>query len=158
MATTETKDQNAGIQLAVNAQYIKDFSFESPNAPGIFAPTQSMPEINMGVNVHTRGAGENMYEVLLALKLEAKLDGKVAFIGELTYGGVFSVPSMAEDQLKLVLLIECPRILFPFARQILMTAVREGGFPQVMISPIDFASLYMANKDNVGTLTSAGAA
>ncbi len=148
----------AGLQIGVSAQYIKDLSFESPNVPQIFAPTQAAPEINMGVNVHTRGMGPNAYEVLLALKLETKLEGKTAFIAELTYGGVFMLPAMPEEQIKMLLLIECPRILFPFARQVLMNAVREGGFPHVMISPVDFGALYMANKDNVGTLVTAGAA
>lgn len=148
----------AGMQIGVSAQYIKDLSFESPNAPQVFAPTQTAPVINMGVNVHTRGVAEGAYEVLLALKLEAKIEDKTAFIAELSYGGVFTFPAMPEPQLKMFLLIECPRILFPFARQVLMNTVREGGFPHVMISPIDFAALYMANKNNVGTQTTAGAA
>jgi preprotein translocase subunit SecB len=145
-------------QIGVNAQYIKDFSFESPNAPQIFAPNQSPPELNMGVNVRTRPMGEHQHEVLLMLKLEAKLSGKTAFIAELTYGGIFSLPQLPEDQVKLLLLIECPRLLFPFARAIMADAVRDGGFPQILITPIDFAMLYQANMNNVGTMTAAGAA
>ncbi len=157
-AKTENSPQPSALQVGVGAQYIKDFSFESPNAPQIFAPTQSSPEINMGVNVNTRAVGDGAYEVVLILKLEAKIDGKSAFIAELSYGGVFMLPGMPEQQLRAFLLVECPRILFPFARQVLMNAVREGGFPHVMISPIDFGALYMANKDNIGTLMTAGAA
>ena len=160
---TDTSSNNPGataqgIQIGVGAQYIKDFSFESPNAPHIFAPTQSSPNIQLGVNVHTRPSGENAYEVLLALKLEAKLEEKTAFIAELSYGGVFVIPPMPEEQLKMFLLIECPRILFPFARSILASAVREGGFPQVMINPIDFAALYMSNKNSIGAIPVAGVA
>src|SRR5580698_6732261 len=103
------------MQIGVNAQYIKDLSFESPNAPQIFAPTQTPPELTMGVNVRTRPMAENTHEVLLMLRLEAKLVGKTAFIAELTYGGVFTLPAAPEEQLKLLLLIECPRLLFPFA-------------------------------------------
>ena len=97
-------------------------------------------------------------EVLLMLRLETKITGKSAFIAELTYGGVFMLPPLAEEQLKMLLLIDCPRLLFPFARAIMADAVRDGGFPQILIAPIDFAALYHANKNNVGTMTAAGAA
>lgn len=150
--------KQAPIQIGVSVQYIKDFSFECPNVPQIFAPTQNPPDIDMGVNVHTRPLADKTYEVLLMLKMEVRFDGKAAFIAELAYGGVFTLPAMPEDQLKLVLLIECPRILFPFARSVMANAVRDGGFPQILINPIDFAALYQANKDSLGTLTTAGAA
>ncbi|MGE3623608.1 MAG: protein-export chaperone SecB [Bdellovibrionales bacterium] len=146
------------MQIGVNAQYIKDFSFESPNAPQIFAPSEVAPELNMGVNLRTRPLGETAHEVLLMLRLEARLGDKTAFIAELTYGGVFALPKLPEEQLKLVLLIECPRLLFPFARGVIANAIREGGFPQVLITPIDFAALYNANRNSVGTMTAAGAA
>lgn len=156
--TPDAAALNSAMQIGIGAQYIKDFSFESPHAPQIFAPTQSQPDINLGVNINTRSIGENTYEVVLLLKLETKVDGKSAFIAELSYGGVFMIPKMAEEPLRAFLLVECPRILFPFARQILMTAVRDGGFPHVMISPIDFAALFQANKDNIGTQMAAGVA
>jgi preprotein translocase subunit SecB len=145
-------------QISISAQYVKDFSFESPNAPQIFAPQQSPPELNMGVNVRTRPLADHAHEVLLMLRLEAKLGGKTAFIAELAYGGVFMLPAVPEEQLKLLLLIECPRLLFPFARAILAEAVRDGGFPQILITPIDFTALYQANRNNIGTMTAAGAA
>jgi preprotein translocase subunit SecB len=157
-STPAPAQPSAGTPVTVAAQYVKDFSFESPNAPQIFTPTQIAPEITMGVNVHTRNMQGSNYEVLLALKLEAKLEGKTGFIAELVYGGVFVLPTMPEDQLRLFLLVEAPRLLFPFARGILANAVREGGFPHVMINPIDFMGLYLANKNNVGTMTAAGAA
>lgn len=135
------------LNVVVSAQYIKDFSFESPNAPQIFAPTTTPPEMQMGVNILTRTLAENTYEVVLANKMEARLEGKTAFIVELAYAGVFTLPTMPEAQLKMFLLIECPRILFPFARNIMMTTIRDGGFPQVMISPIDFAELYAKNQE-----------
>jgi len=155
---TETPAAPAPIQIGVSAQYIKDFSFESPGAPQIFAAPQAQPEMNMGVNLHTRPLAENTHEVLLALKLEARLAGKTAFIAELSYGGVFVLPPLPEEHLKPFLLIECPRLLFPFARSILSNAVREGGFPQILINPIDFGALYQANKNHVGMLPPAGAA
>lgn len=160
MATETTPDasQPAGMPVTINAQYIKDFSFENPNAPQIFAPAQSAPEISMGVNIHTRSLGQSAYEVLLALKIDAKIQGKMAFISELVYGGVFTLPELGEEQLRMFLLIEAPRLLFPFARSILTTAVRDGGFPQIMISPVDFYSLYLANKDKVGAMPTLGVA
>jgi len=146
------------MPVTVTVQYIKDFSFESPNAPQIFAPTDKPPQLSMGVNIHTRVLAENNHEVLLALKLEAKLDGKTAFIAELIYGGVFVLPAMPEESMRFFLLVEAPRLLFPFARGILSGAVRDGGFPHVMINPIDFMGLYIANKNNVGAMPAAGAA
>ena len=156
--TAAPASPSAGMPVTVSGQYIKDFSFENPNAPQIFAPAQAAPEISMGVNIHTRAVGPNAYEVLLAMKIDAKLVDKVAFISDLVYGGVFNVPPMPEEQLRLFLLIEAPRLLFPFARGIMTNAIREGGFHQVMIGPIDFYSLYLANKDKVGSMPAAGAA
>ncbi len=148
--------QQIPMQIGVTAQYIKDLSFESPGAPQIFA-VQTQPELNLGVNIRTRPLNGS-HEVMLMLKLEAKTDGKPAFIAELSYGGVFVLPQVPEEQLKMMLLIECPRILFPFARSILIGTIREGGFPQILLSPIDFGALYQANKDNVGAMIAAGAA
>lgn len=158
MTETNPPAPPAEAAIGVGAQYIKDFSFESPHAPHIFAPTQAQPRMNMNVNIHTRSLGERNFEVVLALKIETSLEGKTAFIAELAYGGVFVLPALTEDQIKILLLVECPRILFPFARQILMGAVRDGGFPHVMIAPIDFGALYLANKNNVGAMPAAGAA
>jgi preprotein translocase subunit SecB len=158
MTTSPPAPPATGLQIAVNAQYIKDFSFENPNAPQIFAPMAKPPEIQMNVNVQTRGLAENNFEVMLTLKLEAKAEGKVAFIAELAYGGVFTVPAMPEEHLKLFLLVEAPRILFPFARTAMTNTIRDGGFPYVMIQPVDFMALYVANKGNVGTMPTAGAA
>jgi preprotein translocase subunit SecB len=157
-ASAPSTAPDAGMPVTITAQYIKDFSFENPNAPAIFAATNAAPEIGMGVNVQTRGVAENTYEVLLALKLEAKLETKTAFIAELVYGGVFVLPKLQEEHLRLFLLVEAPRMLFPFARATLSLAIRDGGFPHVMINPIDFMSLYLANKDNVGSMPAAGAA
>lgn len=159
---TTDKNQAApsgnAVPVTISAQYVKDFSFENPNAPQIFAPVQAEPEIAMNVNIQTRTVNANAYEVLLSLKIDAKLQGKAAFISELVYGGIFNLPQMPEEQLKLFLLVEAPRLLFPYARTILTNSIRDGGFPQIMINPIDFYSLYLANQGQVGTMTAAGAA
>ena len=130
--------------MTINLQYVKDFSFENPNAPQIFAPTAKPPVLNLGVNVQTHPLGENAFEVVLMLRLEAKLEDRVAFIAELAYGSVVTVPAMPEEQLKVVLLVEAPRYLFPFARAIVSEAVRDAGFPPIMLNPVDFVALYQS--------------
>ena len=142
-------EQAEPVQITVNVQYVKDFSFESPHAPHIFGPSTAAPTINMGVNAQTRNLAPNTYEVLLMLKMEASLENKTAFIAELSYGGVFSIPNMPEDQLKMFLLVEGPRLLFPFARSIIANAVRDGGFPQMLINPIDFLTLYQTSSSQI---------
>jgi preprotein translocase subunit SecB len=132
------------VQVTVHSQYIKDFSFESPNAPQVFGEMAKPPALEMTVNVLTRQVGENASEVTLLLKLEATVEGKKAFIAELAYAGVFALPPLPANQLQYILLVEGPRLLFPFARNIIAGAVRDGGFPQLLIAPMDFAAMYQA--------------
>jgi preprotein translocase subunit SecB len=146
------------VSVGLGAQYIKDFSFESPSTPQIFTALQTQPQLSIDVNVLSRGLGEGSFESVLKLKLESKIDGKTAFIAELSYAGLFALPQVPEDQVKLFLLVEAPRLLFPFARAIIANAVREGGFPNIIIQPIDFMALYMSQKDKIGTMVTAGAA
>ena len=137
---TEAAAPQTPPQLGINVQYIKDFSFESPNAPQIFAPTTVTPDLNLGVNIQSRPVGENAYEVVLMLRLESTIDKKPAFIAELAYAGIFTVEPCPEDILKFLLMAEAPRYLFPFARSILASVMRDGGFPQILVNPIDFRS------------------
>ncbi|MGE4351326.1 MAG: protein-export chaperone SecB [Bdellovibrionales bacterium] len=156
---TDHPQETAPAQVAVHAQYIRDFSFESPNAPQIFSPDQPQPHIDMGVNVQTRALDKNnTYEVALMIKLEAKNEKTTAFIAELAYAGIFGMPPLTEEQLKLFLLIEAPRLLFPFARNILANAIRDGGFPQVLINPIDFAGLYQQQISKMEAAPASGTA
>jgi preprotein translocase subunit SecB len=150
--------QPHSISIGLGAQYIKDFSFESPNTPQIFAHLQTQPQLSIDVNVMSRAMGEGGYESVLKLKVESKLAGKTAFIAELAYGGLFGLPELPEEQLKLFLLVEAPRLLFPFARAIIANAVREGGFPNIIIQPIDFMALYASQRHAVGTMVAEGAA
>jgi preprotein translocase subunit SecB len=137
-------DANAAQGPALNAlaQYVKDLSFENPNAPRSLAPQQAQPEINVQVNVNARQFADNQYEVDLSLEGGATIAGASLFKFELTYGGVFQAINIPQEQLHPVIMIECPRLLFPFARQIIADAVRDGGFPPLLLQPIDFASLY----------------
>lgn len=132
----------AAIPIVINAQYIKDFSFENPRAPTSLMPSKEPPQVNVDVNVNARKLGEPTYEVALTVRAEAKVGKDVAFIAELVYGGVFTLKDLPEETLRPVLLIECPRLLFPFARRVIADVTRDGGFPPLLINPIDFAELY----------------
>ncbi len=128
--------------LKILGQYLKDLSFENPNAPGSLAPQQSQPDINISVNVNARNLGPNDFEVELHLDAKANGDGKVIFAAELLYAGIFRLENFPQNTLHPAVLIECPRILFPFARQVLADATRNGGFPPLMLDPIDFLAMY----------------
>ena len=128
--------------LKILGQYLKDFSFENPNAPLSLAPQQKQPDINISVNVNARNLGPSDFEVELHLDAKATSDGKVIFAADLLYAGMFRLENFPENLLHPAVLIECPRMLFPFARQILADATRNGGFPPLMLDPIDFAGMY----------------
>ena len=136
--------QEGGMpSLNALAQYCKDFSFENPNAPRSLQPQSEGPQINLQVNVNAKQLDQNDFEVDLSLEGSAKIGGKdVLFAFELTYSGVFRVQNVPTEQIHPVVMIECPRLLFPFARQIVAEAVRNGGFPPLYIDPIDFVALY----------------
>ena len=124
------------------AQYAKDFSFENPNAPRSLSPQQQAPQIGIQVNVNAKPMGDTDFEVDLKLEGDAKVGNDVLFAFDLTYSGVFRVRNIPQDQILPVIMIECPRLLFPFARQMVADAVRNGGFPPLYIDPIDFVGLY----------------
>jgi len=129
--------------LLLNIQFTKDLSFEVPNAPQIYTEVREQPRIDMQLDVQARPVqeGQNIFEVALVIRAEAKAQEQVCFIAELTYCGIFTLnvdPQLVEP----VLLVECPRLLFPFARNILAEVTRDGGFPPVMLNPIDFVQLW----------------
>jgi preprotein translocase subunit SecB len=129
-------------QLSSLAQYTKDFSFENPNAPRSLTPQQQGPNISIQVQVNAKPLSDTDFEVELALEGRAGEQPDVMFNFELTYGGVFRVQNVPQENIHPVVMIECPRLLFPFARQIIADAVRNGGFPPLYIDPIDFVALY----------------
>lgn len=129
-------------QLKILGQYLKDLSFENPNAPQSLNQQSGPPEINISVNVNARPLAAHDYEVELHLEAKASSADKVVFAAELLYAGVFRLENVPQEALQPVVLIECPRMLFPFARQVLADATRNGGFPPLMLDPIDFAGMY----------------
>ena len=128
-------------QLMVLAQYVKDLSFENPNAPGSLQQA-TQPKINISVNVGANPMTETDIEVTLRLEGKAEAGSAVLFNIELEFAGVFRIQNVPQDSLHAVIMIECPRLLFPFARELIATAVRNGGFPPLMIDPVDFVALY----------------
>jgi preprotein translocase subunit SecB len=129
-------------QLSVLAQYIKDFSFENPNAPRSLQPTQEQPAINIQINVNVGQLAETDYEVTLKLEGKAESKGSTLFAFDLTFAGVFRIQNVPQESMHPLIMIECPRLLFPFAREIVATSVRNGGFPPLLLDPVDFVSLY----------------
>lgn len=129
-------------QLSIVTQYIKDLSFENPNSPNSLLPKEKQPEINININVNANPMSETDFEVILHLEAKAGAGKDMMFNADLTYAGIFRLVNIPEEAMHAAILIECPRLLFPFARQIIADASRNGGFPPLMIDPVDFASLY----------------
>lgn len=129
--------------LTIGAQYIKDFSFENPNAPHAILNLSQPPEVAMDVDVKVNQFQDNAYEVCLTLSANAKSDDTVLFMIEIVYAAIVQVdPSLEDDYIEKLLLIETPRLIFPFARAIVADSSREGGYPPLLINPIDFVDLY----------------
>jgi preprotein translocase subunit SecB len=152
--------QAAQQPLVVNIQYVKDLSFEVPGAPQIFTQLRAQPQVNINLDVQARRVqeGQTVFEVSLMIRAEAheaatgQGNGQTAavpptvFVAELTYAGVFTLTGLPDNAIEPVLLVECPRILFPFARNILADVTRDGGFPPVLLQPIDFVALWQARR------------
>ena len=134
-------------QLNVLAQSTKDLTFENPNAPGSLAPQAQPPQINIQINVGASNIAENEFEVTLSVEGKAESAGKLMFSFDLAYAGVFRIVNVPAENLHPLVMIECPRLLFPFAREIIATSVRDGGFPPLMLDPVDFVSLYRQNLE-----------
>ncbi|WP_068084836.1 protein-export chaperone SecB [Polycladidibacter stylochi] len=130
--------------MNVLAQYIKDLSFENPNAPKSLQPGEQ-PKLDINVNVGANPIGEDQFEVVLTLNAKANTSEQVLFAVELVYGGVFQITGVPKEHMHPFILIECPRMLFPFARNVLADTTRNGGFPPLLLDPIDFAALYRQN-------------
>jgi preprotein translocase subunit SecB len=171
MSETTTPPQPGGQPqtppLVVNIQYVKDLSFEVPGAPQVFSQLRAQPQVNINLDVQARRVqeGQSVFEVAIVIRAEAheaaaQGNGQAAvpptvFVAELTYAGVFTLSGLPDNAVEPVLLVECPRILFPFARNILSDVTRDGGFPPVLLQPIDFVALWQARRAQAQTGTSA---
>jgi len=145
--------------MALEAQYTKDLSFENPRAPQSLSPNDKRPDIRLTVDVRAKPLKDNTHEVALHLKVEAKAGDDPMFIVDLVYAGVATLANIEAQALQPVLMIEAPRQLFPFARRIISDAARDGGFPPIMLAPIDFVALYRRGLEKQKSkATEAGAA
>ena len=140
--------ESKGPEVRILAQYIKDLSFENPNAPKSFQ-NKTNPNINVNINVNAQTIGNGEFVISLQITAEAFCEKNILFNVELTYAGVFKIDGIPKEQLHPYLLIECPRILFPFARHVIFEATRDGGYPPLMLDPIDFTKLYKKKMFNV---------
>lgn len=139
-------------EIGIMGQYLKDFSFENPSAPqSLQELSQTKPEINVNVNLNARRIGEEGYEVVLNITAKAEIADKdlTGFVVEISYAGLFGVRNLPQENLEPFLLVECPRLLFPFARRIIADATRDGGFPPLLLDPIDFVQLYQQHRQQV---------
>ena len=134
-------------QLIVHAQYIKDFSFENPNAPRVLVENLGQPDVEINVSVAATTIGDNQYEVLLNLGAKAVAGGTPMFLVDLTYAGLVSPQGVAGDDINPLIMIEAPRLLFPFARALISDATRDGGFMPLNIQPVDFIAVYQHNLE-----------
>jgi preprotein translocase subunit SecB len=136
-------------QLIINAQYVKDLSFENPHAPASLRQQASPPAVEINVDVKAQTLGPENYEVVLTIKANARVEAEVLFIIELSYAAVATLRNVAPDMISPILLVETPRLIFPFARNIVAETTRDGGFPPLMINPIDFGELLRRNAGAV---------
>ena len=138
--------QDGGPGIRILAQFVRDFSFENPNAPESLRATEGQPNIEMNVEMSARSREDGLFEVDLKLSAKAVRAEAAVFVVELVFGGLFAIDGIPAEDLEPVLLIECPRFLFPFARRLIADVTAEGGYPPFLIDPIDFAGVYAARK------------
>ena len=143
----EGNANNKNPVFIVKGQYVKDLSFENPNAPHSLLIAGNSPKIEVSVDLKAVKIQEDVYEMILHLTAKSTtMDGKALYLAELVYAGIFEIANVPEERLESLLMIECPFVLFPFARRVISDITRDGGFPPLMLDPIDFHTLYLQNK------------
>src|SRR5712691_10634478 len=145
-------------QLIFNAQYIKDLSFENPRAPQSLIQQTAQPSVDINVDVKAQNLGPEVFEVVLTINVTAKAQDQPVFLVELAYGTVVTVKNTPAEMVAALILVETPRIVFPFARAIIANATRDGGFPPLMINPIDFAELLRRQQADAQAAAAPGSA
>ena len=139
-------DPNAPPGIRILAQFIRDLSFENPRAPESLRAQAQPPQIDLSVEMNARTRSDGLYETDLKLVVSAQANGEAVFQVELVFGGLFQITGVPEEEMEPVLLIECPRYLFPFARRIIADLTGESGFPPFLLEPIDFGAVYQARQ------------
>ncbi|MFT3967537.1 MAG: protein-export chaperone SecB [Sphingobium sp.] len=143
-----------GPQIGLIAQYVKDLSFENPNAPAVYS-WNTQPQIDIQFNISTQQPGEDVHEVALKITAKAVAEQGTTFAAELVYAGLFGARNVSEEELQPFLLAEAPRLLFPFARRVLADTTQDGGFPPLLLDPIDFGALYLQQQANAQAIANA---
>ena len=149
-------DATPAPQLTIRAQYIKDLSFESPKGPFAINQLKEAPKMDINVDLEGSKVGEDLYELVLKISVTAVGDGESLFVTELAYGGLFQMQNVEEEKIQPMLFIDCPFILFPFARRVLADVTRDGGFPPLMLEPIDFHALFAKRAQEAQAQAEAG--
>ncbi len=144
--------EDTAPQVVLISQYIKDMSFENPNAPAVYQ-WQDQPQIDVQFGISAGPVADEVHEIVLKIEVKAVAEEKTAFIVELSYAGLFGIRNVPEDQIQPFLLGEGPRLVFPFARRVLADAVRDGGFAPLVLEPIDFAGLYMQQVEAAANMS-----
>jgi preprotein translocase subunit SecB len=144
-AAAPNDDANAP-SMRIVTQYLRDLSFEHPHAPESLRQGGEQPQIDMGVEMNARGRSDGLYEVDLKLSARATRGEEAVFHVEILYGGLFKIDNVPDADMEPVLLVDCPRYLFPFARRVIADVTSEGGFPPFLLDPIDFGAVYLARK------------
>lgn len=139
--------ENQTPTVALNLQYIKDLSLEIPHAPQIFSKLNNPPKINVDLNIDAKKIEDTQFEVTLNVRINADLNEEKLFILELAYGAINTI-TLPEEQIETILFVEIPQLLFPYARQIISSNLAEAGLPPLLLSPVDFARMYQAKKEN----------
>jgi preprotein translocase subunit SecB len=142
-AQGQAEGQAQGQQFSIQKLYLKDVSFESPNVPAVFADGDWQPEVNIQLNSSNKSIGQDAFEVDLKITVTAKQQKKTAFLVELTQSGIFTIAGFDQDNLRGMLGAFCPETLFPFAREAIAELVSKGGFPPLLLAPVNFNALYM---------------
>lgn len=145
MAEQAQPSEQQPQHINIHAQYVKDLSFESPSSPDCFVQQLGQPDVQIGVNVTAQRVNETLFEVELKLMATAKAEERTLFVAELAYGGLISATGVDEENLQALMMVEGPRMLFPFARAIMSDLTRDGGFLPLNLNPIDFVALYKNN-------------
>lgn len=144
--SSPTQPPQANQSFLVKGQYIKDLSFENPNAPQSLMAANNKPGIDVNVDLKAQKLQDDFYEMTLHIASRAVLDGATLFLVELAYAGIFQLSNIPAERVEPLILIEAPFVLFPFARRVIADVTRDGGFPPLMLDPIDFHALYLQNR------------
>ena len=147
MTTQENPQDTASF--IVKGQYIKDLSFENPHAPGSLFSLNAPPKIEVNVDLRAGKLQDNIYELTMLLAARASSENAVLFLVELAYGGIFEITGASPERIEQIIMVDCPFVLFPFARRVISDVTRDGGFPPLMLDPIDFNGLYQHNKNKI---------